>query len=84
MGLVDVYTPPCEHIPGQPAQEKQGTTGVVSLDERISRERETHISFEYVEERDVLICKARDERTADAVLLRGELASEQCLAPLAR
>jgi len=46
--------------------------------------RETHISFECVEEHEILIGKASDERAANAVLLWGEFASEQRLAPLAR
>lgn len=45
---------------------------------------DTCIAFEHVEKRDVLRGEARDQRTADAVLLCGELASEQPLAPLAR
>ena len=54
-------------------------------DKRISEESlDTHISFEHVEKYDVHRRKARDKRAADAILLRGELASEQRLAPLAR
>ena len=45
---------------------------------------DTCIAFEHVEQRDVLRGEAHDQRTADAVLLRSELASEQPLAPLAR
>jgi hypothetical protein len=45
---------------------------------------DTCIAFEYVEERDVPRGEARDERAADAILLRGEIASEEGLTPRAR
>ena len=48
------------------------------------RSLDTCIAFEHVEELDVLCCEARDQRATDAVLLRGELASQKLLAPHAR
>ena len=42
------------------------------------------IAFQIVEGSDVLLREARDQRTADAFLLRSELASEQSLAPRGR
>jgi hypothetical protein len=41
------------------------------------------MSFEYVEEHDVLIGEACDQRAAGAVLVRSEFASEQRFASLA-
>jgi hypothetical protein len=42
------------------------------------------IAFQIVEGSDVLLCEARDQRAANALLLRSELASEQGLAPRGR
>jgi len=44
----------------------------------------TYTAFEHVEIRDVLSRESLDHRAADAVFFRGELASEELLAPFSR
>jgi hypothetical protein len=78
IGPVDVRTPPSECIAVHPTSKTKHEQ-VVRLNQRISGEGEsldTHISFEHVEEHDIHRRKALDQRAADAVLLRGKLASE--------
>ena len=55
-----------------------------NLLERGRESLDTHCPLEHVEKHDVHRRKACDERAADAVLFRGELASEYRLAALAR
>src|SRR5258707_6165107 len=85
IGLRHVRAPPCECIPVQiTPSSKTRDNQVVILDKKNKYQREkTHMSFEYVEEHDVLIGKACDQCAAGAVLLRGEFASEQRFASLA-
>lgn len=61
---------------------KQGNEQFVG--ERGRESLDTHCPLEHVEKHDVHRRKACDERAADAVLFRGELASEYRLAALAR
>jgi hypothetical protein len=58
-------------------------SGSVYKETRI-RSLDTHIALEHVQECDVVCSEAGDKRTADAVLLRSELPSENRLASLAR
>jgi hypothetical protein len=48
------------------------------------RSLDAHIALEHVQKCDVVCSEASDKRTADAVLLRSELPSENRLASLAR